>query len=612
MADKERKLKWLLWADAEKFKSGLKQAKGELGGFEKSSKSMFSNIQKAAIAAFSVTAIFSYAKTAVAAANEQLKAETKLLTALKGRADVTRELGVLASDLQKKTLFGDEATIEAAAQLAVFTKNEDQIKKLLPLIQDMATALGMDLSSAAKLVGKSIGASTNALARYGISIEGAAGSAERADSAISALTKRFEGQSEAAAKTGSGAVTQLKNAIGDLNEQVGNFIIAWQNFLATNSMVKGLLSEFQKSLTIAAAGFKWWERWLYQFESQSKTYERALKRIQGETQTTRRGFYDMANDAISADDPLMQSLNNLLSTVQDFSTFSSNKIDQLKGPEPKVLTQYEKLTEQLGELTKVQQDYAAKNKDISDVTARIAALQLEIDKIDQLIEKKTESAKWDAQYKGTYTPAQSIQQQGTKGVKGEGLDTKGLTGISDYINKNTQIVNNYLSEIEDRGRQVAYALQGAFESMAIGVSEAFANLAIGTGTLSDVAKALMTPIADLAISLGTILIGVGTGIEGLKTALATISGPIALAAGAALIALGMAAKAGVASLGTGGRGGSYSGSSGTYDTRTFSQQPQYQMKSSSLKVEVVGTTQIRNKDIYIAYQNAQNNRKLST
>jgi len=69
MADKERRLKWMLWADAKKFKEGLNDANKSLSGFQKKSQSMFSGIQKAAIAAFSVTAVSQYAKVAVQSAN---------------------------------------------------------------------------------------------------------------------------------------------------------------------------------------------------------------------------------------------------------------------------------------------------------------------------------------------------------------------------------------------------------------------------------------------------------------------------------------------------------------------------------------------------------------
>jgi hypothetical protein len=575
---------------------------------------MFSGIQKAAIAAFSVTAVFQYAKVAVQAANQQQQAETKLLNALKGRADATREIGKLASELQGKTLFGDEATIEAAAQLAVFIKNEEQIKRLLPALQDMATVLKMDLAQAASLVGKSIGSSTNALARYGISIEGAAGSAERAESAIDTLTKKFFGQSEAAAKTGSGEVTQLKNAIGDLNEQVGAFVITWQKFLATSKAVKGLLSETQKFLTIMSAWgeFSFWERFFSPFESQAKTYERALKIIEERTKDVQKGFYDMAKDSIKPDDPLMVSMQTLLNSVRELSKEAGDKVEQLSATPPKVLTEYEKLAEQLSELQKAQSDYAAKNKDISDITARVAGVQLQIDKIDELIKKQTEAAMFDVKYGGSFTPATSISGQGAAVQGGKALDAKTLGDMSGLIQSNLDKVEGYYAEIQDLGIRAANAIQGTFENMVYGVSDAFASLASGTGTMADVAKALMMPVANLAIELGVILLGVGKGIEALKASLTTITGPVAMVAGAALIAIGMAAKAGVASLGSGG-GGSYSGSSGSYDTRTFSASAQtYGLKANAMRVEVVGQTQIKNKDIYIAFKNAESNRKQNT
>jgi hypothetical protein len=575
---------------------------------------MFSGIQKAAIATFSVTAVFQYAKVAVQAANTQQQAETKLLTALKGRADVTREIGKLASELQGKTLFGDEATIEAAAQLAVFIKNEEQIKRLLPAIQDMATVLKMDLAQAATLVGKSIGASTNALSKYGISIDGAAGSSERAESAIDALTTKFYGQAQAAAKTGSGATTQLKNAIGDLNEMVGNFIITWQNFLATSKLVNGVLSETNKTLTILSAwgDFSFWERFFSPFESQSKTYARALKKIEEQAKKTERGIYDMAQDAMPADSPTMVNIRALLKDIQDLGEFSGERATELKEPAPEVKTKYEELNNTLAELKKTQADLAARNKDISDITARISGIQLEIDKIDELIQKKQESSYFDTKYGGTYSPASSITGQGASVTGSANLDTKTLGDMSGMIAENTAEVESYFAQIQASGERVADMIRFAFEDMARGAAEAFGNLAAGSGSMAQVAQALMNPIANLAIELGVILLGVGKGIEALKASLATISGPIATIAGIALIALGTAAKAGVAKLGSGG--GGYSGAStGTYDLRSAGNTPQLKgLNASAIKVEVVGETVIRNKDIFIAYKNAESFRKMKT
>ena len=104
-----------------------------------------------------------------------------------------------AGILQKVTRFGDEETLAAAARLAAFVKEEDQIRRLIPLIQDFATAKQMDLASAAELVGKSLGSSTNALTRYGIEVSGQVGSQERFNTLMENMTKQVDGAAEAAA-----------------------------------------------------------------------------------------------------------------------------------------------------------------------------------------------------------------------------------------------------------------------------------------------------------------------------------------------------------------------------------------------------------------------------
>jgi len=171
--------------------------------------------------AFSVRAVANFGKESLKAYNIQAQAETKLLTALKGREDAQKRLIKQAQDLQKQTLFGDEETIKAQSLIAAFVKQEDQIKKVIPLVQDLATAKGMDLAGAADLVSKTLGSSTNALSRYGIQVEGAVGSSERLESLMHGLEEAFGGQAEAAAKAGTGGLTQLSNVWGDIKEKAG-------------------------------------------------------------------------------------------------------------------------------------------------------------------------------------------------------------------------------------------------------------------------------------------------------------------------------------------------------------------------------------------------------
>ena len=611
MADKERKLKWLLWADAQKFKSGLRDAKGELSSFQKSTSSMFSGIQKAAIAAFSVTAVFQYAKVAVQAANVQLQAEAKLTTALQGRADLTRELGRLASELQGKTLFGDEATLEAAAQLAMFVKEEEQIKKLLPLIQDMAQAKNMDLVQTAGLVAKTIGSSTNALSRYGLEITGVAGSSERAESAIEALNGTFKGFAETAAKTGTGSITKFKNTVGDLNEQVGSFIITWQNFLATSKLVNGVLSETNKTLTILSAwgDFSFWERFFSPFESQSKTYARALKKIEEQAKKTERGIYDMAQDAMPADSPTMVNIRALLKDIQDLGEFSGERATELKEPAPEVKTKYEELNNTLAELKKTQADLAARNKDISDITARISGIQLEIDKIDELIQKKQESSYFDTKYGGTFTPAASITGTKTTGLSTTILteSTGQLADMGGLIEANTLKAETAMMAMRDTTIEIGREIEGVFQSMAVGIGESLGNMIAGVEGYDNAGNMILGVLADLAIQVGQIAVGVGVATLGIKESLESLNPVVAIAAGTALIALGTAAKGMLKSAAGGGN------ASGVYDTRSFaSQQQMIGLQANAMRVEIVGETQIRNKDIYIAYKNAETGRKLKT
>ena len=67
-----------------------------------------------------------------------------------------------------------------------------------------------------------------------------------------------------------------------------------------------------------------------------------------------------------------------------------------------------------------------------------------------------------------------------------------------------------------------------------------------------IVKALLDPLAELAIKQGEILIAQGLGVEACKKALTSLNGYAAIAAGAALVAIGAAAKAGLSALASGG------------------------------------------------------------
>ena len=98
------------------------------------------------------------------------------------------------------------------------------------------------------------------------------------------------------------------------------------------------------------------------------------------------------------------------------------------------------------------------------------------------------------------------------------------------------------------------------ETIAAGVGDAVQELADQFMGLEDInpgkiASALLTPLADMAVKEGEILIAQGIGVEACKKALESLNGYAAIAAGTALVAIGAAAKAGLKALASGSSSG---------------------------------------------------------
>ena len=176
---------------------------------------------KMLLGAFAMTLVNKTLGAMTRAQGEQELAERKLEQAL---GFTSTALTNQASALQQVTAFGDEAIISAQALLGAFIKDEEQLKKATEATLDLAAAKGMDLNSAADLVGKTLGSSTNSLSRYGIEVEGAVGSTKRLDTLTNNIAKTFGGQAKAQAETLSGALQQMNNAIGDAAESIGNLL----------------------------------------------------------------------------------------------------------------------------------------------------------------------------------------------------------------------------------------------------------------------------------------------------------------------------------------------------------------------------------------------------
>ena len=182
----------------------------------------------------------------------QAKAEAQVLTVLKSTAGAAgktfEELKQQASALQKQTLFGDEETLKAQALLLTFKQIKGQtFDRSIQAVQDVATAMGMDLKSASVQVGKALNdpaTGLSMLTRVGItffdkqkhaikSLQETGDLAGAQAVILKELESQFQGSAEAAAKAGTGPFKQFKNALGDLQEEMDAGLVGTLNRIGT-------------------------------------------------------------------------------------------------------------------------------------------------------------------------------------------------------------------------------------------------------------------------------------------------------------------------------------------------------------------------------------------
>jgi hypothetical protein len=165
----------------------------------------------------------------IAAAEKQEDAVNRLnqSLALAGiySRETSKELQELASSLQGVTKFGDESIIEMSALIQTLGQlDKDGLKRATAASLDLAAALGIDLNTAATLVGKAANGEVGAFGRYGIAMEKAGTKAQTFENVLKTLETRFGGSAQQQVKTFSGVKQQLANVFGDMTETVGALV----------------------------------------------------------------------------------------------------------------------------------------------------------------------------------------------------------------------------------------------------------------------------------------------------------------------------------------------------------------------------------------------------
>jgi hypothetical protein len=181
-------------------------------------------------------------------------AETKLAQAMRNTMDASNEeiesIKQLCSEQQKLGVIGDEVQLAASQELATYLTMSDNLKTLIPVMNDMVAqqyGLGASAESAtqiASMLGKVMNGQTEALSRYGYKFDDVqkhilqyGDESERAAVLAQVVTEAVGGMNAELAKTPAGRMQQLGNAIGDLKEKLGKAI---QNLMPAMTLLSNV------------------------------------------------------------------------------------------------------------------------------------------------------------------------------------------------------------------------------------------------------------------------------------------------------------------------------------------------------------------------------------
>ena len=221
-------------------KKKLKEASRSVSKFTNAIKSGMKSVAKwTAIGFGALTAGATlFIKQSIDGAKQKLKADKLLETNLMKQAKASKEhiqmLKDEASALQDVGVVGDDVAVAGASRLAVFKMNADQIKKTMPILDDMiAYDKGLngtqeDAIAIGDLYGKAINGKINALKKYGVvlndneeklfkvmSVE------QRIDFINKKLEKSIGGTNKALRATDEGKIVAMKGAWSDMQAELG-------------------------------------------------------------------------------------------------------------------------------------------------------------------------------------------------------------------------------------------------------------------------------------------------------------------------------------------------------------------------------------------------------
>lgn len=422
----------------------------------------------------------------------------------------TNDLKRFAEALSDVTTVGDDAIISTSALIqSLGALDKEGLQRATKAALNLSAALGVDLNSAAQLVGKAAAGEVGSLSRYGLVIEKGATQAETFERVLTKLEQKFSGAAESKVSTFSGALAQLGIAFGDLSKAVVGYItnsdliqsaIRGTTALlkATTQLInpdKGTLSDQIKNATDELEALKQKEA-SYQDLIKNRTLGNAREALNAKLNIQNIQSEIVARQAL---------IENLRLQEKVGGSLSDQALKVVAGLSPEQLSQIYENGKLIG-LTQEQVllENFAKNQEL--------VAQLRENELISEIEFNERRVELERQY----------QEQLTK-LREDGAAKRSAAEIKqEQLSKTLGIQAN----------------QALTNGISMGVQSMVKSFILGEKSGQNFLGAMLGILGDLSIQMGQTLVFAGLGIESLFA----LQGAGAIAAGAGLIALGTILK----------------------------------------------------------------------
>jgi hypothetical protein len=200
------------------------------------------------------------------AAANQLSNALALLNAQAQTGDMLK----FASQIQKRTVFGDEAVAEVMSLGASMGKLAGQdLKAATVAAIGLSKAFNMDVMTAMTLISKAAQGNTAAMSRYGIVFKEGMTAQEKFNQVLAIGQEKFA-LATGETQTFGGRLKQLGNAFGDAKEQVGQMIASIPGLVTGMAVLKTVFENFKLTMEIvftstALLMVQVWERMKHTF-----------------------------------------------------------------------------------------------------------------------------------------------------------------------------------------------------------------------------------------------------------------------------------------------------------------------------------------------------------